>query len=347
MLILPAEKISALRKIISTCTNAAVVVHSNPDGDALGSGTALINYLHHKGKQATLVCPPNLPFTLSFITEGEDLIAAENNLALAEQTILECDTLFVLDLNAFHRTGPLETALRQSKARVKVLIDHHLNPDLAAFDLAFSKMDISSASELLFWVLLSLEGSVDLLPPKTRNSLMLGMTTDTNNFANSVYSSTFEMASMLLAAGVDRDSLIDKLYHNYRKNRLGFFADMLAHKIEFLPGGVALMVADSAFQNAHPLMQGESEGLVNIPLELEEVNMSLFLKQDEGHFRVSIRSKKGWSANALAKEFFNGGGHELAAGGKVFFPQNIVSAQDIYAYVRSSVAQFLQNKCEQ
>lgn len=337
-----AKKISKLRKILTDCSKFAVVVHSHPDGDALGSGLAMVHYLSSKGKSAILISPDNLPETLAFLTEGEAIVNADKTPAKAAACLKESEALFVLDMNAFGRAEALEPALRACSAKHKVLIDHHLNPDLQSFDLAFSKIQVSSTCELLFWIFMQLEGRAEALPERTCYSLMTGMTTDTNNFANSVYSSTLEMVAELLAAGVDRDDILMHLYQEYSENRVRAFAALLGRQLKILPGGVAYMVATKAFLRAYGLKQGETEGLVNIPLEIGAVKISLFLRQEKGHFRVSIRSKRGWSANELARKYFNGGGHELAAGGKVYYPQDIKSPKDIHGYIQASVAQFLQ-----
>lgn len=338
------EKTESLREAVQGCSAAAVVVHTHPDGDALGSGIAMRRYLESKGKKAVLIIPDTLPQTLDFLVEGEPMLLADSRPEEARRAIAGCDALFVLDMNAFRRAEALEPALRGCKAPVRVLIDHHLDPDEAAFTLVFSTPEVSSASELLFWILSSLEGGAEGIPEKARYALMTGMTTDTNNFSNSVFPSTLEMAARLIASGVDRDDITANLYQNYSAARLEAFAALLGRHTEVLPGGVSVTIATSAFQAAHPLRQGETEGLVNIPLQTGSVHMSLFLKQEKGHFRVSIRSKKGWSANRLAAGFFHGGGHEQASGGKVFWPSDIAGPSEIKEYVRRSVARFMQNR---
>ena len=340
------EKTARFREVVQRCTTAAVVVHTHPDGDALGSGIAMRRYLESKGKKASLVIPDTLPQTMDFLVKGEPMVEADVRPAEALGAIAGCDALFVLDMNAFRRAEALEPALKACKARDRILIDHHLNPDSDAFTLVFSTPEVSSASELLFWMLCALEGGVEGIPERARYALMTGMTTDTNNFANSVYPSTLDMASRLLAAGVDREDIVQNVYQSYTEGRLEAFAALLGKHTEILPGGVSVTIATAAFQAAHPLRQGETEGLVNIPLQAEPVKMSLFLKQDKGHFRVSIRSKRGWSANALAGEFFHGGGHEQASGGKVFWPGDIAKPSEIKEYVRTSVARFMQNRKE-
>jgi phosphoesterase RecJ-like protein len=73
-----------------------------------------------------------------------------------------------------------------------------------------------------------------------------------------------------------------------------------------------------------------------MPLSIAEVRMSLLLKEDTDRIRVSIRSKKGTSANKCARMFFNGGGHENAAGGKLELP-----LKEVEEYTRKHVHIYL------
>ena len=240
-------------------------------------------------------------------------------------------------MNGFSRAGDLEADLHACKAR-KVLIDHHLNPDLPSFDLVFSQERISSASELLYQVLQALGGE---LPLPVLTPLMAGMTTDTNNFANSVYPSTLQMASELLAAGVDRDALLDRLYHRYRENRLRAMGAYLDELLHITPDGVAYAVLDRSFLERFELQEGETEGFVNLPLGIDAVRLSVFLREADGHFRVSLRSKRGVQASRLAAEAFHGGGHECAAGGKLYFPEDISAPDRAADYIETRTARFM------
>ncbi len=66
------------------------------------------------------------------------------------------------------------------------------------------------------------------------------MTTDTNNFSNSVFPSTFEMASRLIEAGVDRDAILVSLYNNYRENRLRLMGFLIKQKSSRSPRAASL-----------------------------------------------------------------------------------------------------------
>jgi len=325
------DKVNSLQKLLAQSRRAAIAVHTHPDGDALGSGIAAMEYLKAEwGMSARLIVPTTPPDSMNFLTEGEDITDASVDMEAAAAIIKDCDLLLVLDMNAFNRADELEPLLQACKAQ-KLLIDHHLNPDLPAFDLAFSQNDISSACEMLYYVLKSLGKPI---PPKAATALMTGMTTDTNNFANSVYPSTLQMASELLEAGVDRSYILEKLYQSERRERLAAFADLLGRHLKIMPNGIAYIIMTSEMFEAYGIKDGETEGLVNIPLQIEEVKISIFLREEGGLYRASIRAKKGWSANKIAVEYFHGGGHELASGGKLRYPDDIPDKNAAEQYLR-------------
>ena len=337
--IIHQESIHTFKALAQCAAKVAVVGHTHPDGDALGATTGLALSLLSLGKKDLACIFSDTPGeNLRFILSPEvTYLFHDREGEKAESFLRKADLVILLDSNAFDRTEALQPLLEASPAR-KVLIDHHLNPDRGRFDVVFSTPEISSASELLYWVLKGMEWDVTV-PVGT--ALLTGMTTDTNNFANSVYPSTFRMASELIAAGVDRDALLQKIYNSYRENRVRLMGYMQYEGLKLLPAGCAYMILTKEIMDRFQLREGESEGLVNVPLTIAHVRLSLLLKEDDGHFRVSIRSKKGTSAQALAQRFFHGGGHENASGGKLFIGEDIASAQEVATYVENAIQTFL------
>ena len=340
------KDITLLDTLTGNASRVTIVVHTHPDGDALGSGTAMLGYLSAvKGKDAVLIVPDSIPDSLAFIARGfrtDSILVYEADPDKAAERIKGSDLLVCLDCNSFSRTAGMESLLRESKAR-KILIDHHLNPETEAFDLVFSRSDISSASELLFWTLMETEaigGDASALPKDCASSLLTGMTTDTNNFANSVFPSTLEMASKLIGAGVDRDAILSELYNNYRENRLRLMGFLMEEKLRITPYGVAYIVLDSETQARFDFRRGESEGFVNMPLSIASVRMSIFITQEDDILKISVRSKKGTSANDCAARYFNGGGHEQAAGGKLTIGKDLESVEAAEAYILKVTGEF-------
>ena len=118
---------------------------------------------------------------------------------------------------------------------------------------------------------------------------------------------------------------------------------LLSERLHVCENGLAYIILDKATSQRFGLQDGETEGLVNIPLSIGKVRISALLKEDEGHYRVSLRSKKCISVNGLAAQWFHGGGHAQASGGKLYFPEDIKDTSETEEYVETAVAQFLQN----
>lgn len=347
MMTFPSESILALHNRLESASRPVIVTHMKPDGDAIGSSIGMYHVLRETYSSNAKVAIANpAPAYLDFLIAEdvmEDVLIHEHNPEKTEKAILESDLIICLDFNAFHRTDTLCGILEEASAE-KILIDHHLSPDREKFSLIFSVQDISSASELLYHILLQLPaigGKAENLPHKAATALMTGMTTDTNNFANSVYPSTFEMASRLIEAGVDRDMILSKLYNRSKESRLRLQGHVLKDLMKITEDGVAYIVLDKDTMLKYNVEEGDTEGFVNIPLSIDKVLMSILVKEDKGHARVSIRSKKGTSANTCSKLYFNGGGHENAAGGRLYMPENISDISQAGKYIEENTHIFM------
>lgn len=337
-----ADRLTLLNSLIERAGKIAVVTHARPDGDAVGSTSALCAYLEGcRGKDCRVVLSSPFSETLTFVFDKAplrfDLTPGE-----AEAAIASADLIFCLDCSSLSRTEGLQDTVRASSAP-KVLIDHHKNPQAEEFCLVFSDTEVSSTCELLFGILLALPeiaGDASALPGTALSGLMTGLTTDTNNFANSVFPNTLRMASDLLAAGTDRDIVLDRIYNSYRENRLRLMGHLLDNMV-VCANGLAYIILSRQDQMEYDYREGEAEGFVNLPLAVREVKMSVLLTEDDGFYRVSIRSKKGTSARECAAAHFHGGGHEQASGGRLYWPGDIISPDVAGKYVEEKTSAFL------
>lgn len=341
--------ICIFESMIDKAEHICIVTHMKPDGDAIGSATAMYHFLRRSGKSPHIILNDPYPSYLSFlITPGlsEDMYIYEDQPEAASKEIINSDLIICLDFNAFHRTDRLERPLEESEGR-KILIDHHLNPARELFDLSFSETEISSASELLYHILrntYAIGNDATRLGEKCAQSLMTGMTTDTNNFANSVFPSTLQMASDLLATGTDRDFILNRLYNQYSENRLRLMGHMMKDLLKITGDGVAYIVLDRNTQEEYETAEGDTEGFVNMPLSIADIRMSILAKEDNDRIRISIRSKKGTSANRCARAYFNGGGHENAAGGRLIIPEDIRGIDEVGEYIERTTHIFLNDE---
>ena len=151
------EKVASFLAVLKSSVKVTVVVHTHPDGDALGSGRAMTDYLSQRlGKDVRMIIPDSVPHTLAFMMEGFDVLDASHDGESAAERIAASDLILILDLNQLHRTEQL-AALIASSSATKVLIDHHLRPDTAPFALVFSEPERSSTCELLYFILKEIE----------------------------------------------------------------------------------------------------------------------------------------------------------------------------------------------
>lgn len=348
-----SQNIQTLVSLIEKSERIAIVGHMKPDGDALGSCMGMYHYLSLYGKSETkVIFPHRTQLHLNFLIDKEsrkDILIHEDKPGATEKAILESDLIICQDFNAFHRTDTLESVLSNANA-TKILIDHHLNPDRDSFDLTFSEIEISSASELVYQIMMHtpvINHDAGKIPAKSATALMTGMTTDTNNFSNSVFPSTLRMASALLEAGVDRDMIISNIYQQHRECRMRLMGLALKDLMTITPDGVAYMILDKNILKKYYIEDGDTEGFVNLPLSIARVKMSLLLKEDGDKVRVSIRSKKGVSANRCSRLHFNGGGHENAAGGRLHIPQDISGIEEAASYIERHTHIFMTRENEE
>lgn len=324
-----AQDIGRVKALIDGAEHIMLLSHTRPDGDAIGSMGGMYWQLLHQGKQVRAVLESSLPCGVEFIGGGMDLCIGMEKARAAEQW---CDLIICTDFAQPSRAGIFQELL-ESSAKPKLVIDHHKDPHTEKFTHVESSSEVSSACELVYFILRELYPQMCL---QAGTCLMCGMTTDTNNFANSVYSDTLTMASELLAMGVDRDACLDKLYHSYRENRIRAFS-YFTDKMTILENGVAYIIVTEEEWNRFSLLEGELEGLVNVPLGIGKVKMSIYFREDGDSFRVSVRSKKGVSALEVARNLFHGGGHVQASGGKLTKGEDVLGAQDIPALVEKIV----------
>lgn len=319
-----------------------LLTHTHPDGDAVGSSIGLYHFLKALGYQPKVVFPDNVPDNLKHLLPDPVCIHEEEK-ELGDRLLENCDLLIGLDFNQYSRTGSAQFAAARSKAR-KLLIDHHLAPDIPAFDQVYSEPQRSSTCELLYYLLLQhpqVQGKPACIPQKALYCLTTGLITDTNNFNNSISPATFRMAADVCEQGIDLDQINEQLFRSNRPNRMDLMGFLLENRRTFLPEyGAEYLLFTLEDQKKFDYLPGESEGFVNLPLQTKRVRISaLFTETAEGHVRVSLRSKRGFSANRLARMFFNGGGHENAAGGRLFIPMDQVPG-----YFANAVGVFLQQE---
>lgn len=315
--ILSKSEADALSRSIDDARRIVVVCHVAPDGDAIGSSLALWHTLRGLGKDVFVVVPDACPASLRFLNGYKDILVYTRYTEFAQQLLENADLIFCLDFNEPKRVDKMEAALTASKAR-KILIDHHLHP--APFcDMTISHPEISSTCEVLFRVICSL-GLFEQMGVDAASAIYTGMMTDTGNFTyNSNYPEIYITIAELIKKGIDKDWIYARIHNTNSENKLRLNGYAIAQKMEVFPEQCAALITLSQNElNQYNYQKGDTEGLVNVPLSMEHILFSAFLREESNLIKISLRSKGSFPANKIASDYFNGGGHLNAAGGEFY-----------------------------
>lgn len=311
-----------LMKAIQQSKRIVVCAHRGPDGDAVGSSLGWAEYLKSLGKQVTVVLPNPFPDFLRWLPNSHLIHFYARHEAAATQIINEADLIFCLDFNGLSRLQEMEGAVARAKAD-RILIDHHLNPDRNIAKLVISHPQMSSTSELVFRLILQLGGFEDMTQSMA-TCIYTGMMTDTGGFTyNSNDPAIYEIISMLLTKNIDKDKIYRNVFNVYSADRIRLTGYILYEKLNFYANNRASVFTLTRDEmKRFNFIRGDAEGLVNMPLQVKGMRLSISLREDTERdvIRVSLRSVDDFPCNKMAEEFFNGGGHLNASGGELPFP---------------------------
>ncbi len=295
-----------------------IVTHTNPDGDAVGSSLGLYEYLRLAGHTDVQVITPNsYPEFLKWMPNNDKVLIGVDHAAVAKKKILHAAVLFCLDFNAPNRTELLEKPINNSEA-YKIMIDHHPQPE-EVFDLMLSDVQASSTAELVYEFIAAMGGE-GIMNRAAAECLFAGIITDTGSFSYSNNNPrTYEIASRLVALGVDATMVNQAVYNTYSEHRLRLLGYCLGEKMKVFPRHHAAYISLTAEElKRFKHTEGDTEGVVNYPLTIKNINLSAIFIERKNHIKISFRSAGDLDVNLLAREHFQGGGHKNAAGGKYY-----------------------------
>ena len=318
--IINEEQRDQLLTLIKESENIICVCHQNPDGDALGSSLGWAEYLRQVyGKEPQVIVPDQYPDYLQWMPNTDKAIRYDKHEDGCKWTLEHADLIFCLDFNTLSRTDKMTEPLMQAKAK-KVLIDHHLDPDVETV-LTVSQPKASSTCELVFRLVWQL-GGFEQLGKHFAVPIYCGMMTDTGSFTyNSDSCDVFFIISQLLTKHINKDKIYRNVYHNFSENRLRLLGYVMLERlvVDSRRHASYFSLTRQDLKRFH-FMKGDAEGLVNMPLQIKGHKLSISLREDtekENLVWVSLRSVDQFPCNEMAARFFNGGGHLNASGGRL------------------------------
>ena len=288
--------------------------HVNPDGDAIGSMLAMAEFLRMKGHQVKMVCPNAFPDFLAWMPGAKDIMIYEQDNVDCDIAIAEAECIIMLDFNALSRSGILHNEIGKTRCP-RVIVDHHPDPELNYVTCNYSDTCVSSASEVVAEIILHY--GQEFITQSVATNLMVGIMTDTGSFSHSIHHPrTFELCSMLVDKSMPYNMIHQLVYDSFTEGRLRLMGYALFQKMEVMENyAVAIIALTKKDLDRFNFQVGDTEGIVNFPLSMEKIKMSVLVTERTDQIRLSFRSKGSFAVNELANKHFKGGGHTNAAGG--------------------------------
>lgn len=300
--------------ILLTPKKFVLACHVNPDGDAIGSMLAMGEFLRLKGHTVSMVSPNAFPDFLAWMPGASDILVYENEAELSKRAFVEAEAIIMLDFNNLSRCAVLHNEIGKTRCP-RILVDHHINPDLEHITCYYSETNVSSASEIVTEIVLHY--GEQFLTESLSTNLLVGIMTDTGSFSHSIYHPrTFELVSILVGKSIPYVQIHQNVYDSFTENRLRLMGYAIGQKMEMLPHhAVAIISLTKNELERFNFQPGDTEGIVNYPLSVKKIKMSVLITERPDQLRLSFRSKGTFSVNDLANKHFKGGGHTNAAGG--------------------------------
>ncbi len=305
----------AFKELLSTPKRIVITTHHKPDADALGSSLGLAAFLAKKHHQVHVITPTDYPKFLHWMHGNDGVIVFnEGNEEHSRKLVNDAEVIFCLDFSCLKRINELGEIVGEAGA-IKVLIDHHENKeDFADFEL----WDIKAAAtcELIYDLIVEM-GEQYLIDKDIAEALYAGIMTDTGSFRHpNTTKNVHKVVANLIDIGADVAKVSKLIYDNNTVDRLRFIGYALSEKLVVLPEfKTAYFIITAEELKRFNSRTGDTEGLVNYALSIENITMAAVIIDRPDGIRLSFRSVGEFAVNDLAAKHFEGGGHKNAAGG--------------------------------
>lgn len=307
------SEIDKIKRLLSDKRKIVIIPHKNPDGDAIGSSTALKYYLDNFNHNVDIISPNQFPEFLKWMDPNNIIKIFDENEKYS-QKIIDAELIFTLDFNNLVRISGMKEYVEKSNAKI-IMIDHHEEPSNYA-DFIYSEPKMSSTCEMIYHFIEKM-GDVDKIDKNISRSLYAGIMTDTGSFK---FPSTTELThlviSNLLKTGISHSDIHNHIYDNNKFERVQLLSFALS-KIKIIENLNTCYISLSQKElNKFNYEKGDTEGIVNYGLSIKNIKFAVIFMENSNDnvIRISLRSRGDFDVNQFSKNIFGGGGHKNAAG---------------------------------
>ena len=311
------QDIKIFKERLSLPQNIVITTHHKPDADALGSSLGMANYLKEKHHRVTVITPSDYPSFLHWMKGNDEVInfEAEGNQEIAAKKITEADIIICLDFSSLARLDKLGKIIGASNAFV-VNIDHHQDPEDFA-DFRYWSTEAAATCELVYELIVKM-GDKAMISKDIADCLYAGIMTDTGGFRHPNTTKNVHLVTAeLIELGADNTKISKLIYDRNSIDRLKFIGFALTRRLVILEDlHTAYFAISKKDLKKYNSQTGDTEGLVNYALSLDGIRLAALFTERQDCVKISFRCSEEIAVNKFAAEYFGGGGHKNASGGK-------------------------------
>ena len=282
----------------------------------MGSTLALYHFLLKNNHDAVVISPNEFPDFLAWMPGSETVKIFEKDKQNCTKILDEAELIFTLDFNALHRTGEMEQVLAKLTAPF-IMIDHHQKPDDYAA-VTYSDTAFGSTCEMIY-NFISFLGKKDQIDKVIGTCIYTGILTDSGSFRfPKTTGNTHRIVAELIDLGVENTEIPTLLFDNSGFERLQLLGRALQNMKVIAEHKTAYTTLTQEELNSFNYVKGDTEGIVNYGLQIKGIHFAaIFIEnKEEKIIKISFRSQGDFDVNQFARDYFHGGGHRNAAGGK-------------------------------
>jgi len=302
-----------INNYISEAKTILLTMHENPDGDGLGSATAMYHYLKEIDKNCRILQVSQLPFEYHYLNEGD--IIETYDLDRHGKWIAKVDLAIIFDVGDFKRIRGIKDQIEHHNIAT-LNIDHHPHPDEHPFTHNVVDLQAASTGDMVYdYIKTVRDGKIT----KTMaEGIYTAVMTDTGCFRYSnTNSHCHNIAIECIEVGVDISSLYQRIYESSSQARVALLGTLLRDIHYELDGEFAWFIIDQKMMHDAKATNADVEGFSDFVRTIRGVEVAMMILENaDGSCRLNFRSKGKYVINGVASKL-GGGGHQFAAGAVV------------------------------
>ncbi|NLO09634.1 MAG: bifunctional oligoribonuclease/PAP phosphatase NrnA [Clostridiales bacterium] len=293
-----------LEQELTGAKKIAITGHIRPDGDCIGSCSALYQYLIECKKELNI---EQVDVYLETFGQEYNILSGIDKIRHRFDYDDTYDVMITLDCSSLDRLGHsiryFETAKRT------ICIDHHITNDNFA-DVNHVVADASSTCEVIYDLLVD-----SRITKEIAKSLYIGIVHDTGIFRHvSTSGKTMEIAASLIRKGIDFTKLIDETFTQKTYAQMQIMGRALMESVLYMDGKLIASSISLDTMKLYEVTHTDLDGIIDQLRTAKGTEVAMFIYEtEEGDNKISLRSNGRVNVSEIARSF-GGGGHVKAAG---------------------------------